>query len=60
MDIDDIVQTFEKSLHANRVELGAGMLVQIILGVLGFPGAFVGPGRYQCVIDVGNRDDACY
>jgi hypothetical protein len=34
------------------------MLVQVILGVLGFPCAFVGAGRYQGIVHVRHRDDA--
>jgi hypothetical protein len=39
-----IVETFKKGFNANWIELSARVLVQIVLGILGFPGTFVGSG----------------
>ena len=53
-----VIQALKESLDTNRIELATRMLVQIVLGICGRPGCFVGSWRDQRIIYVGYCDNA--
>src|SRR5210317_7333 len=60
MDLSNLFYSFEKRFDTDRIELAAGMFVQVILGIGGRPGGLVGSRRDQGVIDIGHRNDSSH